>query len=148
MTPDRQQLTADRVVALLAAATPSDPDDPANWAGYARLTPHVLATAPLGDSSPAGRQPVLDTTRYLQAKGDSSASRAVAEPLLDRWRQELGPDHPDTLTTASILILALFSVGEMEPARVLGEDILQRCRRMLGPDHPITLSAAGALTHA
>jgi hypothetical protein len=103
------------------------------------LAPHVLATAPQGDRSPAGRHLVLDTARYLQAHDDCSGSRAVCDQLLDRWRAILGPDHPDTLTAASSLAVALFAVGEGEPARTLGEDTLQRSRRAFGPDHPITL---------
>src|SRR5205814_112017 len=43
---DRQQATAEQVVALLAASAPGDPENPASWAGYAQLAPHVLATAP------------------------------------------------------------------------------------------------------
>ncbi|WP_448612201.1 FxSxx-COOH system tetratricopeptide repeat protein [Geodermatophilus sp. URMC 60] len=145
---DRQQATTERVIALLATATPGDPDDPASWPAYAELTPHVLATAPLGDPSPAGRRLVLNTIRYLQAHGDSHGSRAVGEQLLDRWRSHLGLDHPDTLAAASDLTLALFAVGEAAPARALGEDTLQRCRRVLGPDHVTTLWAAGGLTLA
>jgi tetratricopeptide repeat protein len=148
LPPDRQLATAERVVTLLAAAFPGDPEDPASWPGYAALAPHVLATAPLADDSPAGRHLVLDTTRYLEARGDSPGSRAVAEPLLDRWRSNLGPDHPDTLTAASTLVLALTSVGEVEPARALGEDTLQRCRRVLGPDHASTLWTAVAVMQA
>jgi TIR domain-containing protein/tetratricopeptide repeat protein len=146
LTPDRQQATAEQVVALLATAAPGDPEHPAGWAGWARLAPHVLATAPLGDSSSAGRRLVLDTARYLQARGDSSGSRAVCEQLLDRWRARLSPDHPDTLTAASSLTRALVGLGERERARALGEDTLGRCRRVLGPDHPTTLLAAAALT--
>jgi hypothetical protein len=136
------------VVALLAAATPGDPHSPAGWAGYAELAPHVLATAPLGDRSPASRHLVLDTAHYLQAKGDSHASRVVSEQLLDRWRKVLGPDHPDSLTAASTLTLGLIQLGEAKAARALGEDTLPRCRRVLGPDHTITLWAAVALTGA
>jgi hypothetical protein len=145
---DRQQATAEQVLALLAAAAPGDPEDPASWAGYARLAPHVLTTAPLGDHDPASRRLVLDTTRYLQVHRDSHAGRAVGEPLLHRWRSLLGPDHPDTLTAARRLTIALISVGAVEPARFLGEDTLQRCRRVLGPDHPTTLGAATGLTLA
>jgi hypothetical protein len=148
LPPDRQQATAERVVALLAAASPGTPDDPAGWAGYAALAPHVLATAPLSDSSPAARHLALDITRYLQAHGDNSGSRAVAEQLLARWRASLGPDHPDTLTAASRLTRARVSLGEAEPARALGGDTLRRCRRVLGLDHPTTLWAAAALTRA
>jgi DNA-binding SARP family transcriptional activator len=145
---DRQQVTAQQMLALLAAASPGDPEDSANWAAYAKLAPHVLATAPLGGHSPAGRHLVLDTARYLHAKGDSHASRAVCEPLFDRWRSSLGPDDPDTLTAASTLTFTLFAVGGAESARVLGEDTLQRCREVLGPDHPTTLATAAAVTVA
>jgi hypothetical protein len=148
LSPDRQQATAERVMALLADASPGDPEDPASWPGYARLAPHVLATAPLGDRAPAGRRPVLDTIRYLQVHGDTHASRAVSEQVLDRWRVILGPDHPDVLTVASRLIFTLIYAGEAQPSRGLGQDTLQRCRRVLGSDHPITLLAATGLSVA
>ncbi|SET99150.1 FxSxx-COOH system tetratricopeptide repeat protein [Geodermatophilus poikilotrophus] len=144
--PDREQATAQRVAALLAAASPGDPEDPASWATYARLAPHVLATAPRGDHSPTGRRLILDTARYLYAKGDSLGTRAVCEQLLDRWRANLGPDDPDTLNAATWLTLALFLLKEPTRAHSLGKDTLPRCRRVLGPDHPTTLSAATALT--
>ena len=98
LPPDRQHATAHRAVALLAAASPGDPENPASWAGYAQLAPHVLAAGPLVDSSPAGRQLVLDTAHYLRAHGDSSGSRAVCEQVLDRWRVDPRPRpsrHPD-----------------------------------------------------
>jgi hypothetical protein len=144
LRPDRQQAGAERVLALLTAAAPGDPEDPATWSAHARLAAHVLGTAPLGDRSPAARHLVLDTVRYLQAHGDSQASRVVTQPLLDRWREVLGPDHADTLTAAGILTLALLAVGEAASSRALGEDTLQRCRRVLGPDHGTTLWAAVA----
>jgi hypothetical protein len=148
LSSERQRATAERVAALLAAASPGDPEDPASWAAYAQLAPHVLATCPLGDHDPGCRRLFLDTTRYLQAHGDSSAGRAVGEQLLDRWREVLGPDHPDTLTAASNLTLTLFAVGDVEPARALGQETLRRSRRVLGPDHSITLNVAAALTGA
>ncbi|MGY1703718.1 FxSxx-COOH system tetratricopeptide repeat protein [Geodermatophilus sp. SYSU D00697] len=148
MAPDQQQATAERVVALLAAAAPDDPEDPVNWAFYAQRAPHVLSTASMGDHSAVTRRLTLDTARYLQARGDSHGSRAVCEPLLDRWRASLGPDHPDTLTAGGRLTISLVSVGEEELASALGQDTLQRCRRVLGPDHPTTLATAGALVHA
>jgi TIR domain-containing protein/NB-ARC domain-containing protein/tetratricopeptide repeat protein len=145
---DRQQATAERVVALLAAATPGDPDAPANWPAYAQLVPHVLAAGPLADLSPAGRQLLLHTIGYLRAHGDSSGSRAIGEALLERWRAVLGPDHPDTLAAATSRAFAQFSLGEAAAACELGEDTLQRCRRVLGRDHVGTLWAATVLTLA
>ncbi len=96
---------------------------------------------------------VLDTIHHLQAHGDCSgshAARAVAEQLLDRCRSILGPDHPDTLITASTLIRALISLGEAEPARAPGQDTLHRCRRTRGLDHPTTrhLAQVAVIEHA
>ncbi|MGY1683307.1 FxSxx-COOH system tetratricopeptide repeat protein [Geodermatophilus sp. SYSU D01176] len=148
LLPDRQQATAELVVALLAAASPGDPANLASRSVFAQLAPHVLAIGPLGDSFPAGRQLVLDTTRYLQAKGDSQGSRAVCEQLLDRWRMVLGPDHPDTLTAATSLTLALIQLGDAQSARTLAQDTLQRCHRVLDASARTTLWAAAALTVA
>src|SRR5512135_2113564 len=108
LPPAQQQATIERVLALLAAAHPGDPDNPANWDGYAELAPHVLATSPQGDDRPASRQLILDTARYLHAEGDIQAGRTVTAQLLDRWQRMLGPDHPDTLTAASTLADTLF----------------------------------------
>jgi hypothetical protein len=145
---EHQQATAQHVVALLAAAHPGNPEDPATWPGYAQFVPHVLATTMLGDHSSAHRQLVLDTASYLETRGDIFGSRAVAEPVLDRWRDALGLDHPDTLTVASRLTLDLIQLGEAQPAHILGEDTLQRSRRVLGPDHATTLWTAATLTDA
>ncbi|MGY1763307.1 FxSxx-COOH system tetratricopeptide repeat protein [Geodermatophilus sp. SYSU D00779] len=135
---DRQQAIVQRVVAVLAAASPGDPGDPASWAGFGQLAPHVLATTPREDRDPAGRHLVLNIVEYLHNHGDDRTSRAVCEPLLDRWRSILGTNHPDTLTAARRLTIALIELGEAAPARALGQDTLQRCRRVLGPDHPTT----------
>ena len=100
LPPDRQQAIAHRAVALLAAASPGDPENPASWAGYAQLAPHVLAAGPLGDYSP----PAGSWCWTPPAICGPTVTAPAAEPsrtVLDRWRAVLGPDHPDTLTAAS-----------------------------------------------
>ena len=146
--PDRQRSAVRQVLALLAEAHPGNPEDPATWPVYGELAPHALATAPQADDSPASRPVVLDIARYLHARGDSQGSRAVSEPLLDRWRSILDPDHPDALAAGSTAALALCGTGEAAAAHDLGEEILRRGRRVLGADHATTLEAAAALTAA
>jgi Tetratricopeptide repeat len=145
---EQDQAAAERVMALLTAASPGDPENPVNWPAYAQLAPHVLITGSLADHESVNRQLLLDIARQLLAQGDGHGSRAVCEQLLDRWRSLLDPDHADTLTAASTLTLTLAQLCKAEAARVLGEDTVPRCRRMLGPDHPITLWAAAGLTCA
>ena len=144
--PAQQQTSADRVLTLLAAAHPGSPNNPASWSAYAELAPHVLAASPLGDDRADSRRLMLSTVDYLNTRGDSRTSRLIAQALLDRWRDHLGPAHPDTLRSATVLTFALTWLGEYEQARALGQDTLERCRRALGPNHPHTVRSATALT--
>jgi hypothetical protein len=145
--PAQQQTTTERVLTLLAAAHPGDPENAASWSSYAELAPHVLAITSLESDHPGSRQLILATTRYLQLRGDGRAYRRISEELLDRWRRSLGPDDPDTLTLASNLTITLVDIGEYEQARRLGQDMLDRWRRVLGPDHPTTLRSAAVLAY-
>ncbi len=137
--PAHQDQRAATAVALLAAAYPGDPNEPATWASYARLAPHILDNGSLGDGHQGFRQILLRTITYLSDTGDPQAARSIADELLERWPRVLGPDHIDTLTAAAALTAALNWLGEHDQARVIGEDALRRARRELGPDHPVTL---------
>ena len=148
LSSHRQATVGSLAVTLLSACRPGDPSNPVNWPAYARLAPHVLATGHLGDNDPDGRALMLDTVQYLNVRGDTRASRTIAEELLERWRRVLGADHPTTLNLASTLTWALAWLGEAERACELGQDTLERCRHTLGPDHPTTLSSATYLTTA
>jgi hypothetical protein len=74
--------------------------------------------------------------------GEYQAARELGEDTLARRRRVLGEDHPDTLASATNLVMLLGAVGEDQAARELGEDILARRRRVLGEDHPDTLWSA------
>jgi tetratricopeptide (TPR) repeat protein len=52
---------------------------------------------------------------------------------------ELGPEHPDTLTSVNNLARLLRLNGEYEAAEALNRRVLQARERILGPDHPDTL---------
>jgi Tetratricopeptide repeat len=91
---------------------------------------------------------MLATLAYLNVRGDSGATRTIAEDLLDRWRRVLGDTHPATLQLASMLTSVLAWLGEAEQARALGESTLARCRDTFGPDDPTTLNSATYLTSA
>jgi hypothetical protein len=148
LPPALQEDLIDRVVALLAAAHPGDPTDSAHWDAYTRLAPHVLATSAWGDNNPGSRLLMLDVVGYLNIRGDNKTSRIIAEELLVRWRQRLGPNHPECLTLASNLTSALADLTEYDAACNLGQDTLQRCQHVLGPDHPTTLRCTANLTFA
>ena len=134
--PAQQQTTADQILTLLAAAHPGSPNDPASWSAYAQLAPHVLAASPLGDDRADSRRLMLSTVDYLNTRGDSQTSRLIAQALLDRWRDHLGPAHPDTLRSATVLTFALAWLGEYEQARALGQDTLAALPAGAGPQPP------------
>ena len=54
----------------------------------------------------------------------------------------MGPEHPDALTTASNLAVALFEQRKYPEAQLLFEATLEVRRRVLGPAHPDTLNTA------
>ncbi|HEY6798674.1 MAG TPA: FxSxx-COOH system tetratricopeptide repeat protein [Kineosporiaceae bacterium] len=142
LADDQRQAIVRQVLAVLAAAVPGDPNDPALWARYAELAPHALATSPLGDEHPGDRRLMLRILDYLNVRADGRTSLLLAQDLLQRWRGHLGADHPDVLTLAAGLVFARAGSAEYGQARLLGSDTLERCRRVFGPDHPTTLSLA------
>jgi DNA-binding SARP family transcriptional activator len=148
LSPAEQATLGAEAVGLLAASLPGDPMDPREWSSYSRLASHVLAVGEWCDESAQGRELMLRTAAYLNARGDNAASRRMSEGLLERWRQVLGRSHPATLALASMLTSALAWLGEAPLACELGQDTLERCRATLGADHPTTLSTATYLTSA
>ncbi len=128
--------------ALLIAANPGDEWNPACWPGWARILPHLLATDPATTPSPGLRDLACRATWYLRDRGDSHLARDLAEHLHQQWREQLGPDDPQTLRVAHLLVRVLIDVGPYNQALQLGEDTLARSRRLLGDDDPDTLYAA------
>ncbi len=145
----RDQLAADHAAAyrryaqaLLVAADPGDVRNPACWAGWARMLPHLLATDPATSPSPDLRDLACRALWYLYYRGDLHPARDLAEHLHQQWCEHLGPEDRQTLRAAHILVLLLAGIGPYHHARQLAEDTLARCRRVLGDDHPDTLHAA------
>ncbi len=63
-------------------------------------------------------------------------------------RQHLGAEHPDTLSSASILAMAYCDLGKLDLALPLFEETLNLRKVKLGPDHPDTLRSMGYLAVA
>ena len=61
---------------------------------------------------------------------------------------ELGPDHPDTLTTLNNLAVAYRSAGRLPEAIALFERVRDGRIAKLGPDHPDTLTTLNNLAAA
>jgi hypothetical protein len=58
---------------------------------------------------------------FLLARGEPKAALALSKDSYDLYRQ-LGPDHPDTQTSARTLTNGLHALGQHEQARRLLEE--------------------------
>ena len=72
-------------------------------------------------------------------------ARALLQSTLDKHRATLGPEHPNTLTTAANLASVLSHLGRRKEARVLLQNSLEGFRRTLGEEHPKTKAVAEQL---
>jgi hypothetical protein len=145
LTPEQAADTRGCSEAILAAADPGDTSNPVTWPRWAQLMPHPLAADPAATENPALRWMASSACRYLLARGDILTAHVLAAGLHQQWRDRLGDDHPDTLTSANNLAAGLSILGEHQAARELDEDTLARRRRVLGDDHPRTLTSASNL---
>lgn len=89
--------------AVLTANRPGDPQDPACWADWAVLLPHLLALGPAAAATDGLRSLACDAARYLTSRGDGRAARDLADSLYEEWRKRLGPDDLHTLSAAASL---------------------------------------------
>ena len=125
--------------------------DPPSAIPAARLLPHVLdatAYARHLHAIPAATIQLLSTAATsLQDAGQLDTARPLLDRALDIAQEDLGPDHPSTLTTRSNLASWLGEAGQPAQAASQLRDLLDDFLRLLGPDHPETLIARGTLAY-
>jgi len=118
-----------------------------------RVVPHVMASfAALGGESGGWEEVtegLLDNLEevglFLQEVGKSSDQRAVQEVVLEKRRQILGGEHPDTITAMANLANTLEGQGYLTKAAIMKKEVLEKRRRILGEEHPFTISATNEL---
>ncbi|GAA2572054.1 hypothetical protein GCM10010435_53240 [Winogradskya consettensis] len=147
-----QQLTSERhaamlrtVRAMLAAADPGDPDNPAHWPRYAAIVPHLVHSDALGGDSEEIRQLVINCVRFLYARGDYDSSRDLAAQAAARWTDSLGETDEQTMLVSFHLANALRAVGRTADARALNAQTLRSQRDVLGGDDETTLATANSV---
>ena len=128
-----------------------DSDDPAGWAGWRMLLPHIDALA-------SHAQPDTDTqvTAYLlnQAgvflddQGQPGRAAGYLQRALAAYMRALGADHPRTLGPRNNLARAYRAAGDLSRAIPLYEKTLTDSVRELGADHPQTLISRNNLADA
>ncbi len=82
----------------------------------------------------------------LDSKGKYAEGLQLALKTLERAERELGPEHPETLTSVNNLASLYESLGRYGEAEPLYKRALETFERVLGKEHPSTLASLGNLT--
>ncbi len=127
--------------ALITAALPGDPQQPASWPTYAALLPHARAALD------ATSEPMADLAAYLGYSGSYAAARDLSRQITDARQEKLGAEHPDTLTARANLASWTGAAGDAAGARDQYAALLPIQERVLGPEYPLTLDTRGSLAH-
>ncbi|MEV7883506.1 FxSxx-COOH system tetratricopeptide repeat protein [Streptomyces sp. NPDC002817] len=135
----------DDTAAVLAAVTPGDPQNPANWPMWATLSSHLVSPHIDVAGRPELRPVLRDAVHFLIRSAQPKAAAELAATLREAWTAQLGPDDPDVLTCTQYLGHATSDLGDLKGARTVIEDAFTRRRRTLGDDHPDTLHSANDL---
>jgi len=80
----------------------------------------------------------LAWTRY-DRRGPDEDSLGLAREALERARDDLGPDHPETLRAVSTLASILTEAGDFDAALEANEQAYAAYARLLGTEHASTL---------
>ncbi|KUM72274.1 FxSxx-COOH system tetratricopeptide repeat protein [Streptomyces curacoi] len=141
VSADRAGGPVQDVAALLATLDPGDPELPETWPEWASLTQHLMATLDAMIDRAELRPTYLKAAQYLARNDQPEVAHGLAEIMHEKWKASLGEEHPDTLSAAHLVALALHDMERYEEFLPLVEDLLERRRRVLGEHHPDTLSA-------
>ena len=138
------QVDAGVLLTLLRNALPQQAKLPMHWPRYASLAPHVLQLDRLSTHVTIDRRQLswlLDrsATYFQYGRALYTAARHSFERALAMYRDDLGEEHPDTLTAMNNLALTLGAQGDLTGARALEEQVLTVRRRVLGEEHLDTL---------
>jgi tetratricopeptide (TPR) repeat protein len=148
MAEQKHEDTIHEVHRILAAARPPEGavDDPAQWAGYEVIWPHLTPSNIRNCSEEQPRQLMVDRVRYLWKRGELHAARTLATQLDEFWTTEF-PDANDEqiLNLRFELANVLRSQGQHQSALDLDEKTLASQRQLLGEDHPSILITSGSL---
>lgn len=127
---------------ILAAGSPTDPDDDRQWPRYAELVAHVVSpvTQLALCRDPGVRAFALRIVRYLYRSGDQASCRALAETLIEQWTKDSGPDHDTVLDAQRHLGNSLRELGFYHEAYALTGATLERSAETLGERDRLTLA--------
>ena len=148
MTDQEQEKACHDVHLILHGAIPRGAaDNPANWAKFDQILPHLVPSRAATCGNEETRQMLIDMVRYLWKRNDFPRAMTLGQQLADTWAMDLGIDHWQRLYLQSQLANVLRSQGKYEEARQLDDEVFTRQRQShaIGERHPHTWITAGGL---
>jgi tetratricopeptide (TPR) repeat protein len=135
---------------LVARAYPGDLSATVGWPLARVLAPHVLRLEEHFATGYVPHKPLswlLDQLAVYLKNGPALYGQAVDifRRNLERSKELLGADHPDTLTSMNNLAGTLFAMGDHQGVWDFEEQVFARRIELLGADHPDTLTSMGNL---
>ena len=125
----------------LAAAFPSG--DYRTWVTCEALSPHAQAVTQYTFTSDLNllrcAKLLHNMSSYDEAQGRYNIAYRRGLEALSTLENVLGPEHPDTLTSMSLLAVVLRGQGKYEAAEEMHQRALELGEKVLGPEHPTTL---------
>ncbi|KAJ7742404.1 hypothetical protein B0H14DRAFT_3897763 [Mycena olivaceomarginata] len=78
--------------------------------------------------------------------GEHQKAKELEATVLEKRKQVLGDNHPDTLVIMGNLARTYSDLGEHQKAKELQATVLEKQKQVLGDNHPDTLVTMGNLT--
>jgi tetratricopeptide (TPR) repeat protein len=141
LTPDLAVGWRRATAAVIDAALPDTPDDPAGWPAFAALLPHAQATLdPTSDG-------IAKIATYLRAIGNFSAALTVQQQILEALMRDLGAQDPATLIARANCATLTGEAGDKAAAFTKYTELLPVMEDALGPEDRDTLAARASLAY-
>jgi hypothetical protein len=122
-------------VAVIEAAVPDEPGEPASWPAWEALVPHILAA--LAPASVGMARMAM----YLGFRGNAAAARDLQDKVVNARERGRGPQHPETLYARIGQAYRTGLAGDVASARSQSAALVPTLEEVLGPEHPYTFAA-------
>lgn len=143
MTPEEQQTMRHGAHVLLAASDPNDPDNPALWATYGDLYPHLLASRADESADRRVRQLLVNEVRYLWEWGDHEVGRDLARDVHAAWAASFGEEDTYSVQIALWYGWLLLVTGRNDEAAEVNQDAYEVAVRVHGEDSELAIQLMG-----
>jgi tetratricopeptide (TPR) repeat protein len=131
-----------RVEALQVLSELFPPDNYENWAACEALTPHVQVVTQYTFTPDLNLQYAKllhKASSYDETQGRYNVAYGRCLDALSIRKNELGPEHRDTLRTICDLGVLLERQGKYDVAKEMHQQVLELSQKVLGPEHLDTL---------